>query len=127
MVGGNPTSDEPVQIWAEPCFQGKPTGPIRRVPTARQRRSAGLVFPHPAPKYEVRIGAGGGSPNGTRVVATYPVSVTGDDAPARTTSPPAWVTTLRPVDKAAQEAAYRKAMDQPTLSWRHLVSPVSCC
>lgn len=47
-------------------------------------------------------------------MATYPVSVTGDDAPARTTSPPAWVTPLRAVDKAAPEAAYRKAMDQST-------------
>jgi hypothetical protein len=112
------TSDEPVQIWAEPYFQGEPanagSNPSRTYP-AGSGEALGWFFPEPGAQVdEVRINAGDGSPNGTHVVATYPVSVTGDDASARTTSPPAWVTTLHAADKAAREAADRKAMDQPT-------------
>ncbi|MGH8216481.1 MAG: hypothetical protein ACREPZ_12430 [Rhodanobacteraceae bacterium] len=119
------TSDKPVQIWAEPYFQGKPadagSNPSRAYP-AGSGEALGWFFLDPGAQVdEVQISAGNGSPKGTHVVATYPVSVTGDDAPAETASPPAWVTTLRAADKAAQDADYQKAMNQPVTAGETLI------
>lgn len=111
------TSDEPVQIWAEPYFQGEPahagSNPSRIYPSGTGE-ALGWFFLDPGARAdEVRISAGDGSVKGTPVVTTYPVSVARADAPAQTPPPPAWVTRLRAADKAAQDAAYQKAMNQP--------------
>jgi hypothetical protein len=111
------TSDKPVQIWARPYFEGEPahagSNPSRIYP-AGSGEAMGWFFLDPDARVdEVRISAGDGSPNGTHVVASYPVDVTGGDAPTQAGTPPAWVTTLRAADKAAQDAAYREAMNQP--------------
>lgn len=111
------TSDKPVQIWAQPYFQGKPSkggsNPSRVYP-AGSGEALGWFFLDPGARAdEVQISAGNGSPSGTHVVARYPVSVTIEDSPAPAAAPPAWVTTLNAADKAAQDAAYKKAMDTP--------------
>ena len=111
------TSDQPVQIWAEPYFQGKParagSNPSRVYP-AGSGEALGWFFLDPGAQVdEVRINAGDGSPRGTHVVVTWPVSVTGGSEPTQATTQPEWVATLSAADKAAQDAAYKKAMDTP--------------
>lgn len=111
------TSDQPVQIWAEPYFQGKPSragsNPSRTYP-AGEGEALGWFFLDPGGQVdEVRISAGDGSLAGTHVVATWPVSVTIGEASVQPGSPPAWVATLNAADKAAQDADYKKAMDTP--------------
>jgi hypothetical protein len=111
------TSDQPVHVWARPYFQGEPakagSNPSRIHP-AGSGEALGWFFLDPGGQVdEVRISAGDGSPDGTHVVATWPVMVTTEDTPALTASPPAWVATLRAADKAAADADYRKAMNTP--------------
>jgi hypothetical protein len=111
------TSDQPVQIWARPYFQGKPahagSNPSRTYPPG-SGEALGWFFLDPgAVVDEVRIRAGDGSPNGTHVVASYRVAVSGGDASTQAGAPPAWVTTLRAADKAAQDSAYQEAMNRP--------------
>jgi hypothetical protein len=111
------TADQPVHIWARPYFQGEPakagSNPSRVYP-AGSGEALGWFFLDPGGRVdEVRISAGDGTIDGTHVVATLPIAVTTDGGPAPSESPPAWVTTLRAADKAAQDAAYQKAMDTP--------------
>jgi hypothetical protein len=110
-------SDQPVQIWARPYFEGEPahagSNPSRVYP-AGSGEALGWFFLDPDARVdEVRISAGDGSTNGTHVVATYPVAVTGGDASTQAGAQPAWVTTLRAADQAAQDAAYREAANRP--------------
>lgn len=112
------TSDQPVQIWARPYFQGKPanagSNPSRVYPAGSGDALGWFFLFDPGTQVdEVRISAGDGSYTRTPVVATYPVSITGGDEPAQDTAQPAWVTTLRAADKAAQDADYQKAMNAP--------------
>jgi hypothetical protein len=111
------TSDQPVQIWAQPYFQGKParagSNPSRTYP-AGEGEALGWFFLDPGGQVdEVRISVGDGSPARTHVAATWPVSVTVGGASAQPGPPPAWVATLNAADKAAQDAGYKKAMDTP--------------
>lgn len=112
------TSDWPVHIWARPYFEGKPvnagSNPSPVYP-AGSGEALGWFFPmEPGAQVdEVRITAGDGTLKGTTVVATYPVSISSDDEVAAEPAQPAWLTRLRQQDKAAQDAAYKKAMDQP--------------
>jgi hypothetical protein len=112
------TSDQPVQIWARPYYLGEPSkagnNPSRVYP-AGSGEALGWFFLDPGGQVdEVQIHAGDGTLDGTHVVATLPVTVTLDDTPASSESPPAWVTTLRAADKAAEDADYEKAMNTPT-------------
>lgn len=111
------TSDQPVHIWARPYFQGKPakagSNPSRVYPAGSGDALGWFFLFDPDTRVdEVRISAGDGSYD-TPVVATYAVSITGGDAPAPSTSPPEWVASLNAADKAASDAAYRKAMSSP--------------
>ena len=111
------TSDGPVQIWARPYFQGQPadagSNPSRTYPMGSGEALGWFFLDSGAQVDEVRISAGDGSTKGTHVVATDLIAVTGGDATAQKTTPPAWVTTLRAADKAAQDAAYKEAMNRP--------------
>lgn len=113
------SSDQPVQIWARPYFQGKPanagSNPSRVYPAGSGDALGWFFLFDPGTQVdEVRISAGDGSSRRTPVVATYPVSITGGDEPAQDTVQPAWVTTLSAADKAAQDANYHKAMNAST-------------
>jgi len=111
------TSDQPMHIWARPYFQGKPanagSNPSRVYPAGSGKALGWFFLDSGAQADEVRISAGDGSPSGTHVVATWPVSVTAGDEPAQDTAQPAWVTTLRAADKAAQDADHQDAMNTP--------------
>lgn len=114
----NYTSDRPVQIWARPYFENKPakagSNPSRSYPAGSGEGLGWFFLSDPGTQVdEVRISAGDGSPGGTQVVATYPVSVTGGDETAEASSPPAWVGTLMSIDQAAQRADYKKRMETP--------------
>lgn len=113
------TSDQPVQIWAQPYFEGKQTdagsNPSRVYP-AGSGEPLGWFFlmQRDGQVDEVRISAGDGSPDGTHVIATYPVSIANSDDAAQASPQPAWVTNLDAADAAAQRADYEKRMNTPT-------------
>ena len=113
------TSDQPVHIWAQPYFQGKPahagSNPSRTYP-AGGGDALGWFFlmDRDAHVDEVRISAGDGATNRTPVVATYPVSIAGNGDPsAPGTEPPAWVASLGAADAAVSRAESQRAMDTP--------------
>jgi hypothetical protein len=111
------TTDQPTHIWARPYFKGEPakagSNPSRVYP-AGSGEALGWFFLDPGAQVdEVQIRVGDGSINGTHAVATLPITVTTDGQPTPSGSPPAWVTTLRAADKAAQDADYQKAMNTP--------------
>jgi hypothetical protein len=113
------TSDQPVNIWARPYFEGQPANagnnPSRAYPVGSGEALGWFVLSRPDVQVdEVRISAGDGSIDGTHVVATYPVSVTASDEPAHASSPPAWVGTLGAADQAAQRAAEAASMNTPS-------------
>ena len=62
---------------------------------------------------EVQITAGDGSPDGTALVANYPVAVIGTRNPVPETAAPAWLGELRQQELVAQRAAYEEAMNTP--------------
>lgn len=112
-------SDQPMHIWARPYFQGTPakagSNPSRVYPAGDGEAFGWFFLFDPGTQVdEVRISAGDGSYNRTPVVATYPVSITGGDAPAPDTTQPAWVGTLNAADKAAQGTDYQKAVNTPS-------------
>lgn len=111
-------SDQPVQIWANPYYQGKPANAgsnTSRVYPAGSGEAMGWFFLFNADDRvdEIRIKAGDGMPNSTPTVATYPIQVRGSNQPAVDTSTPEWVTRLSAIDKAEQKAAYEKRMNEP--------------
>jgi hypothetical protein len=113
------TSDQPLQIWARPYFEGKPakvgSNPSRVYPAGSGDALGWFFLFDPGTQVdEVRISAGDGSYNHTPVVATYAVSITGGDQTAQDTSQPAWVTSLRAADDQASQAAYDKQMSTAT-------------
>lgn len=111
------TTDQPVHIWVRPYFRGEPAqagSNPSRVYRAGSGEALGWFFLDPGARVdEVQIRVGDGSIKGTHVVTTLPVTVTTNGEPAPSVSPPAWVTTLGAADKAAQDAAYQKAMNTP--------------
>lgn len=102
------SSDKPVHIWARPYFEGKPadadSNPSPTYPAGSGEALGWFFLNDPGAQVdEVRINAGDGSIKDTPVVATYPVSVTGGDEPAQTSSPPAWVSALRATEVGAPD------------------------
>lgn len=112
------TSDHPVRIWAEPYFDGKQatagSNSSRVYPTG-SGEALGWFFlmQRDGQVDEVRIRAGDGSRDGTRVVATYPVSIADSGEETQTGPQPNWVTDLGAIDAAAQRADYEKRMNTP--------------
>ncbi|HWU77873.1 MAG TPA: hypothetical protein VN043_15340 [Rhodanobacter sp.] len=112
------TSDRPVQIWAQPYFEGQPakagSNPSRRYPAGSGEAMGWFFLFDPGTRVdEVRIRAGDGTPDGTPVVATYALSLTGGDEAGEESPPPAWVSTLGAADRAAQRADYERRMNTP--------------
>jgi hypothetical protein len=111
-------SDQPVHIWVRPYFEGKQvnagSNPSRVYPAGSGEALGWFFLSEPGTQVdELKVTAGDGSNNGTPVVATFPVSITNDDAPAADAAQPAWLATLRAADQAAQRADYEKAMNAP--------------
>ena len=112
------TSDQPVRIWVQPYFEGKPVKAgtnTSRIYPAGSGEALGwfFVFDPGTQVDQVKITAGDGSINGTPVVATFPVAVTSDDEPAQAAEQPAWLTSLNAADQSASRADYEKAMNTP--------------
>lgn len=112
------TSDQPVRIWVQPTFEGKPvkagTNTSRIYPAGSGEALGWFFLFDPGTQVDkVTITAGDGSTNGTPAVATYPVSVTGDYDPAQAVPQPAWLTSLRAANDAASRADYEKSMNTP--------------
>lgn len=111
-------SDQPLRIWARPLFQGSPaaagTNPSRIHP-AGSGEVLGWFFlsDQDARVDEVQITAGDGSPDGTALVAIYPVAVIGTRNPVPEAAAPAWLGELRQQELDAQRAAYEEAMNTP--------------
>lgn len=108
------STDEPASIWTQPVFQGREvaagSNPSRTY-TGSGEALGWFFFMEPGQQVdEVRIRAGDGTGSGTRVVATYPVRVTGSARPAAATSEPAWVVELRRENKRLQDEAFEKQM-----------------
>jgi hypothetical protein len=111
------TSDAPVQIWAEAYYRGKPAdagnNPSGTWPAGEGEAIGWFFLSNPNVRVdEVRIRAGDGSPKGTPVVASYPVTVDGSAAPAPATARPEWVTRQMARAKAlerAQQARFTEA------------------
>ena len=111
-------SDRPVHIWARPYFHGEPadagSNPSRTYPAGSGEALGWFFLSRPGVRVdEIRIRAGDGSIKRTAVVATYPVSLVAGSSPVHTPASPEWVTRLSAKDKAAQDAEYQKAMNQP--------------
>jgi hypothetical protein len=111
-------SDEPVKIWARPYYRGKVvqagSNPSRTYPAGSGEALGWFFLFEPGTRVdEVRISAGDGSVDGTRVVAVYPVQVIGTGDAAATGETPEWVTTQRALDKAAQDAYDEQLRNTP--------------
>lgn len=111
-------SDQPVRIWVRPYFEGKQvnagSNPSRVHPAGSGEALGWFFLSDPGAQVdELKVTAGDGSNNGTPVVATFPVSVASDDAPADSAAQPAWLASLRAADQAAQRADYEKTVNTP--------------
>lgn len=114
-------SEQPIKIWAHPYLQGKPanagSNPSRIYPAGSGEALGWFFLFQPDTQVdEVRITAGDGSLEGTSVVATYPVQITGSNQPATQQNKPDWVTRLKSLDAVAQRANYEKQRNMPISS-----------
>ena len=112
------TSDRPVRIWARPYFEGKPanagSNPSDMHPAGSGETLGWFFLMNPDARVdEVRIAAGDGSVDGTPVVATYPVRISGSAQEPSSAAQPEWVTRLRTQEQAAQRADYEQRMNTP--------------
>ncbi|MGH8192394.1 MAG: hypothetical protein ACREP2_13240, partial [Rhodanobacteraceae bacterium] len=112
-------SDAPTHLWATAYGDGGPlhvgTNSSRVYPAGDGDALVWFFFLQPGETVDgIRISAGDGSDARTHVVADYPVQVSGGDEPAAASGEPEWVGRLRQQDKAAQDAAYKQAMNAPT-------------
>lgn len=111
------STDHPIQIWAQPYFEGAPahagSNPSRRYEGVGEALGWFFLMDADAQVDEVRIRAGDGSPDGTREVLRYPVHVQSSDAADSGTDRPEWVTRLSALDAQAQRADYEKRMSAP--------------
>lgn len=113
------TSDQPVHIWVQPYFEGKPvkagSNTSRAYPAGSGEALGWFFLWDPGAQVdEVKITAGDGSRNGTPVVATFPLAVTAGDEPATESPQPAWLVNLRAAEAAAQQADDQRAANAPT-------------
>ena len=113
------TSDRPVRIWARPYFHGAPadagSNPSREYPAGNGEALGWFFLMNSSAQVdELRISAGDGSREGTPVVATYPVHISGSGLPAASGAQPEWVTRLGAQAQAAQREDYEKRMNTPT-------------
>lgn len=115
------TSDAPTHIWARPYFQGKPvragSNPSRTYPPGSGEALGWFFLFNPGTRVdEVRISVGDGSYNRTRVLATYPVNLTGGSEPASGAAQPAWVDDLDRKDEAMRQAEHDHGVNNASSS-----------
>lgn len=113
------TSDQPVHIWVQPYFEGKPAhagaGTSRTYPAGTGEALGWFfLFDAGAQVDSVQIKAGDGSYNRTHVVATFPVSVGFDNALVESPPQPDWLSTQLAASEAASRADYEQAMNKST-------------
>jgi hypothetical protein len=107
-------TDQPVRIWAEPYFQGKPanagSNPSQTY-TDSGETFGWFFFMRPGDQVdEIRIKAGDGGTRTTPVVATLQVHAVGGSTPMVDRSEPAWVTEMKQRASQAQQADYAASM-----------------
>ena len=111
------TTDTPVQIWARPFFQGKEvkagSNPSRTYTGSGEALGWFFLMAPGEQVDEIRIRAGDGSIDGTHVVASYPVRITGSGQPAAAATEPDWLVALRAEDERLQREAYEQRMSTP--------------
>jgi len=114
------STDHPIQIWAQPYFEGKParagSNPSRRYEGEGEALGWFFLSDANAQVDEVRIRAGDGSLGGTPEVARFAVHVRGSDTAASSADKPEWATRLSALDAQAQRADYEKRMHAPLSS-----------
>ena len=112
------TTDEPVQIWARPYFRGQEvaagSNPSRTYTGSGEALGWFFLMDPGTQVDEVRIRAGDGSRAGTRVVATYPVRISGSDRPAASTGEPDWVVALMQEDERRRQEELEQRRNTPT-------------
>jgi hypothetical protein len=110
------TTDEPVSIWARPFFHGREvkagSNPSRSHTGSGETLGWFFLMEPGEPVDEVRIRAGDGTDAGTRLVATYPVRITGSDRPAAA-GEPQWLATLRQQEERLQREEFEKRASTP--------------
>ncbi len=111
------TTDEPVRIWARPFFDGREvragSNPSHLYTGSGEALGFFFLMDPGQQVDEVRIRVGDGSPDGTRVVATYPVRISGSDRPAAAGSEPDWLISLRQENERLQREEYEQRMSTP--------------
>jgi hypothetical protein len=110
-------TDEPVSLWARPYFRGKQvnagSNPSRTY-TGTGEALGWFFFMQPGDRVdEIRITAGDGSREGTRLVATYPVRITGSAQVASPHNEPGWVVDMRRENERLQREAHEERMSTP--------------
>lgn len=114
------TTDHPIQIWAEPYFEGERakagSNPSRTYDGVGEALGWFFLMDSDGQVDEVRIRAGDGSYGGTHEVARYAVHVQGSATTADDSDTPEWVTRLSALDAQAQRADYKRRMSTPPSS-----------
>ncbi|HMM56039.1 MAG TPA: hypothetical protein PKD77_00400 [Rudaea sp.] len=109
-------TDQPIQIWAEPYFEGQRakagSNPSRTYEGNGEALGWFFLMDADAQVDEVRIRAGDGTADGTHEVARYAVHVQASDAAANGADKPEWVERMSALDAQAQRADYEKRMNK---------------
>jgi hypothetical protein len=110
-------TDHPVGIWAQPYFRGKPAraGSNGSYSYRGSGEALGWFFLMSSGERvdEIRITAGDGSIDGTPVVLTYGVHVTGGEQAPGSEAEPDWVARLKAADAERQRLAYQAYANRP--------------
>jgi hypothetical protein len=110
-------TDEPVRIWARPYYRGEEvragSNPSRLYEGSGEALGW-LFFMEPGQQVdEIRITAGDGSREGTRVVASHRVRIVAGSAPAAAPAQPEWLVALRGEEQRLQREAFEQRMSTP--------------
>jgi len=110
-------TDEPVRIWARPFYNGQPVNAGSNPSltyTGRGEALGWFFFMEPGTAVdEIRISAGDGGTDNTRVITNWRGYIAGSAETGPTEAEPRWVVDMKAQAKAAQEAAYQARMNQP--------------
>jgi hypothetical protein len=111
------STDEAINIWARPYFQGKA---IERTKFNASSKYSGtgqalgwFSLDGPSEVDEIRIILGGGKPWREWVAVRHPVKIVGTGLPPAPRTKPPWVDELLRETEAAQRQEYEKRMNEP--------------